>query len=66
MTTLRPPHPKAKPSGNINPPAKLPLRWAIVFLAAVVVGVPVGFVAGVAGGVAAGIALATFLHEVLD
>jgi hypothetical protein len=66
VTTLRPPHPKAKPSGDIDPPPRLPIRWAIVFLAAVVVGVPIGLAAGVAAGVAAVIALATFLHEVLD
>ncbi|MEW9551882.1 hypothetical protein [Nonomuraea sp. NPDC050783] len=44
---------------------RLPLRWAVILLAALGTGVLVGGLTGPAGGVVAAVAVATLFHAIL-
>jgi hypothetical protein len=64
MESVRPGRCKAKPVRS-GPTRRLPLRWAVILVAATGVGTAVGFAAGIVGGVTVGVAVTGLLHKIL-
>jgi len=65
MQSVRRSNPRLKTASTDTPP-RLPLRWALIIMAALGAGFAVTALAGLAAGVSVGIALAGLLHTVLD
>ncbi len=55
--------PKSKPFRSSA--TKLPLRWAVILMAAAGVGFSVARAAGIVAGITAAVAVAGLLHEIL-
>lgn len=56
----------SKEDDGSNEPQRLPLRWALIGLAAVGVGIAAGLPSNPAVGILAGAGLAATLHKILN